>query len=152
MNLETLPFVHSYRDRHGKQRYYLRRRGYRAVPLPDPKDKAQFALAYAKAADAPPSSPKRGYVYFVAMGDHLKIGFAKNVKKRVADLQVGSPVPLEIVHVHGGSREDEIRLHEQFARYSANGEWFEKAPDIMRLIARLKTSWRDPIFSSWDDR
>ena len=40
-----LPFVHSYRDRHGRWRYYFRRKG-RTVPLPAPPGSPQFVAAY----------------------------------------------------------------------------------------------------------
>jgi integrase len=58
-----LPYVHRFRDRHGKWRYYYRRHGKRArLPLPDDPD---FLAAYHR-ADAPPtpvaSAPRAGSV------------------------------------------------------------------------------------------
>lgn len=48
-------FVQSFTDRHGRGRFYLRRRGHKAVPLPSP-DEPGFLAAYqaALAATAPP--------------------------------------------------------------------------------------------------
>jgi integrase len=50
-----LRYVHRYRDRHGRVRYYLRRPGHKAVPLPADPGSAQFFEAYqaALAASAP---------------------------------------------------------------------------------------------------
>lgn len=55
-----LPYVKAYRDRHGKWRYYFRKRGMARVALPEP-DSAGFLDAYQAAKDGPkavPASPK----------------------------------------------------------------------------------------------
>jgi integrase len=44
-----LPFIHSYRDRHGKPRHYFRRRGYQRVTLPGLPGSPEFMTAYALA-------------------------------------------------------------------------------------------------------
>lgn len=41
-----LEYVHEYRDRHGKVRRYVRRRGFRAVPLPGLPGSLEFMAAY----------------------------------------------------------------------------------------------------------
>lgn len=41
-----LPYVHAYRDRHGRRRYYFRRRGYPRVPLPGDPGSEEFMAAY----------------------------------------------------------------------------------------------------------
>lgn len=43
-----VPYVKAYPDRHGKMRYYFRRRGFKSATLPDPTDPA-FAEAYRSA-------------------------------------------------------------------------------------------------------
>lgn len=53
------PYVQTFRDRHGKLRFYLRRRGHKAVPLPD-KDDPGFLAAYTEAlATTAPPEPSR---------------------------------------------------------------------------------------------
>jgi site-specific recombinase XerD len=49
----NLPFVKAYRDRHGRQRYYLRKRGMPRVPLPGPPGCAEFLAAYQAALEGP---------------------------------------------------------------------------------------------------
>lgn len=48
-----LPFVKAYRDRHGKQRYYVRRKGLKAVALPGRPGSPEFLLAYQHALEGP---------------------------------------------------------------------------------------------------
>jgi hypothetical protein len=46
MTTIRLRHIKSYRDRHGKLRHYLRRRGFRSVPLPGPPGSPKFMAAY----------------------------------------------------------------------------------------------------------
>jgi integrase len=57
-----LVYVHRYRDRHGKLRYYFRRRGYRQVPLVGAPGSPEFMIAYHAAlnGDAIPKSAGHG--------------------------------------------------------------------------------------------
>jgi len=58
----SLPYIHEYRDRHGKIRRYVRRPGLPRVPLPGAPGSAGFMLAY-QAAVAEPAQvrpPKHG--------------------------------------------------------------------------------------------
>jgi hypothetical protein len=48
-----LEYVHEYRDRHGKVRRYVRRRGFRAVPLPGLPGSPEFMQAYQDAISGP---------------------------------------------------------------------------------------------------
>lgn len=51
----TLPYVKSYDDRHGKPRFYFRRKGFASVPLPAPGSPG-FMAAY-EAANVAPTTP-----------------------------------------------------------------------------------------------
>jgi integrase len=58
-----LEYVHEYRDRHGKMRRYVRRRGFRAVPLPGLPGSPEFMQAYQDAISGPVArrrEPKAG--------------------------------------------------------------------------------------------
>lgn len=61
MAVARLKFVHRYVDRHGRARYYLRRAGRKAIPLPGTPDDPAFLAAYtaALAADDPPPETRR---------------------------------------------------------------------------------------------
>jgi len=55
MTAIRLPYIKSYPDRHGKPRYYFRRKGFASVPLPAPGS-AGFTAAY-EAANVAPTAP-----------------------------------------------------------------------------------------------
>jgi integrase len=57
MSRAKLPYVHNYRDRHGKQRHYFRRRGYARVTLPGKPGSPEFVTAYACALTGQTAPP-----------------------------------------------------------------------------------------------
>jgi hypothetical protein len=77
------------------------------------------------------SSGSTGFAYFVRAGDDgpVKIGWSVHPKKRLAELQVGNPYPLEIVGMIPGNRGLEGDLHHIFAEWRLTGEWFEAEAD-----------------------
>ena len=52
-----LRYVHEFRDRHGRTRRYVRRRGFKHVPLPGLPGSPEFMEAYSKAVD-PKTAPR----------------------------------------------------------------------------------------------
>lgn len=78
----------------------------------------------------------RGFVYFVLAGDRelVKIGWARNVEKRVAELQVGSPEELSVVLTLRGAPSLELELHERFFDLRLRGEWFTYRGELRRFV------------------
>ncbi len=77
-----LPFIHEFRDRHGKVRRYFRRPGYKTIPLPGPPGSAEFMVAYQAALagmTAPPiigaSRTKPGTVNAAIVGYYQSVAF-----------------------------------------------------------------------------
>ena len=89
------------------------------------------------------SEPRLGCVYFIeGPGRAIKIGYARNLTKRLAALQTSSPVRLRVLAtVPGGSRL-EREYHRQFAVYALHGEWFRDNHLIRREVARLQKADR----------
>ena len=85
------------------------------------------------------SEGRIGCVYFLeGPGGAIKIGYARDLTKRLASLQTGSPVRLRVLAtVQGGSRL-EREYHREFAGYALHGEWFSDNPRIRREVARLR--------------
>ena len=54
----TLPYVHEYRDRHGKIRRYFRRSGLPRVPLIGAPGSPEFMSAYQAAMSGPMPAPQ----------------------------------------------------------------------------------------------
>lgn len=67
----------------------------------------------------------------------FKIGIASDPNDRLARMQVGSPLRLDMVRVayRSDARDVERRLHEQLDEYRTHGEWFSlPAPDVIALF------------------
>lgn len=82
-------------------------------------------------------------VYFIAVGDIVKIGFSKNVLARFHTLRAGgkSKMPdgynikdAELLGAIAGGRQVERRLHSLLRNYRLEGEWFRLAPTVIRAI------------------
>lgn len=75
-----------------------------------------------------------GYVYFIRVGDHIKIGFSTRPIDRLNGLQTSNPGRLEIVGTRPGSRKTEAELHERFKDMRVRGEWFQARVPLLRFI------------------
>lgn len=107
------------------------------------------------------------FVYFVQAGPGgpIKIGFAANVEKRIAELQTGCPHKLSLLATENSedARGREAELHEQFAALRIDrSEWFRWSPELgeaiveaarrtrsVRVVTRAVTyDWHKPRCSS----
>ena len=85
------------------------------------------------------------YVYFVLNRDSnaVKIGSAKNVRRRLAALQTSSPAQLKLL---GSIKAKSIKaaqnleqsLHQKFADLRIIGEWFRSEKELLHYITRYK--------------
>ena len=84
-----------------------------------------------------------GYVYFI-MSDKtqaIKIGFTGgNVKNRLSALQTAHPYKLKVLATLNGNRSYEKELHQRFAQFRLEGEWFEPHPDLLAFISVIQTN------------
>lgn len=79
-----------------------------------------------------------GFVYVLSCEARYKIGAARDVSKRVANLQTGAPAPLRIVWA-AEVRDmfaTERALHTRFAHRHIAGEWYALTPDDLASIAQ----------------
>jgi len=78
------------------------------------------------------------YVYFVqaATTRLVKIGVARDPRKRTCDMQVGSPDKLTLVGVIASEDPHalERKLHGQFRGDWSHGEWFEPSDELAALV------------------
>lgn len=89
-----------------------------------------------------------GYIYFVQMGlvGPIKIGYTRNVNKRIASLQTASPYRLILLCVMPGTEDYEKDIHEGLDEIRLEGEWFLPHEMLMRDIHTIIESIkRDPI-------
>jgi hypothetical protein len=81
--------------------------------------------------------------YIVRAGDTMKIGRSENARARIAELQTGNPVELEIVKILVGDYES--GLHEALADYHIRGEWFSfSEASVAKLQVTLPGLQRPP--------
>lgn len=79
------------------------------------------------------------YVYFIGVEPEgpVKIGLAKDVRQRLATLQVAVSQPLKVLAVAEGGMARERDYHRRFDAIRMRGEWFERAPELLAEIASL---------------
>lgn len=85
-----------------------------------------------------------GYIYFIQMeGSTLyKIGRTKEHKSRTSLLGVLMPKPADFIGVWrvGAMRTVEMMIHEDYAVFHSNGEWFD-IPDISNLMEYMNMTY-----------
>lgn len=84
------------------------------------------------------------YVYFIFNpdSDAIKIGFAKDVAKRLAALQTSSPSQLKLLAViktqnARTAKQLEGVLHQQFAQSHISGEWFKAEETLLNYLKEV---------------
>lgn len=85
-----------------------------------------------------PKAEPKGFVYLVRGGDCIKIGTAKDVKKRLSGLQTGSPLKLEMLTYFRGDTTVENALHQRFESLRSHGEWFRAEPPLLAFVEEMK--------------
>jgi hypothetical protein len=84
------------------------------------------------AEQKPEPRPAKGLVYFVRLGNRIKIGYTTNMKARMV------AVPHEeVLGTVPGTMTDERRCHAAFAHLREHGEWFRAEPDLLKFIEDL---------------
>lgn len=97
------------------------------------------------------------HLYYIAYPPELdgarwvKIGRAKVVTRRVTQLQIGSPYPLEVLAVAWGEGRRERAVHAAFAQYRGSGEWFRLPTELCaRCVEEVHArfpAWRDALLA-----
>ena len=79
-----------------------------------------------------------GLVYFIRseINHEIKIGFTGGtVEKRLRSIKTSHPHKLQVLATMPGTFEDEKALHERFAKFRLQGEWFKSHPDLLAFIS-----------------
>lgn len=77
-------------------------------------------------------------IYFIQSADGtgpIKIGFAVDPQKRIAEIQRMSPTRLRTLATIDGDRATESVLHRGFSHLRAYGEWFRPEQELLDFIA-----------------
>lgn len=82
-----------------------------------------------------------GFVYYIHIGERIKIGYSVDVKRRMRAYPPGS----KLLAVEPGDRDLERKRHQQFAGSRTEGrEWFQPTVDIMELVQELVDVYGEP--------
>jgi hypothetical protein len=98
--------------------------------------------------DSHPRSP--GDVYFVTLGDMLKVGKSINVPERMKAFRLGCPVGLRLrgrLHVPRPMlRQAELHIHKALAPYARGREWFAiDAREALKIARPIATRARRAV-------
>jgi hypothetical protein len=86
--------------------------------------------------------PDRPIVYYVRVGDRVKIGTTvKTVRQR---FQGQLPPDAQVLATEPGSYEVERRRHRQFQHLQDANEWFHGGPELWEHIAQLREEHGTP--------
>lgn len=85
---------------------------------------------------APDRRLTHGWVYFIQSNGLIKIGFSKNVKRRIVSLQIGAAEPVVLLGTIAGSQVTEKDVHRLFAKELVRGEWFKPSAMLLAYIER----------------
>lgn len=79
-----------------------------------------------------------GVVYFFEAADLIKIGFSRDLPKRIRTLRDNLPYEGKLLHVVTGTERMEQYFHQRFSADRVRGEWFKRSDDLLRFIEQLK--------------
>ena len=98
-------------------------------------------LVVTKPEAKPARQQRSGWIYYLRIGSHIKVGFARDLISRLA----AYPPNLELLAVHPGTMDDEQSLHAQFAAYCVAGrEWYSEAREILLHIEAMRSKHGEP--------
>ena len=92
------------------------------------------ALDQGRAVEAARKPPIRGYVYYIRIGDLIKIGYSENLSRRLG----AYPPDAILLATEIGTRSLEAQRHREFAAdLRRRNEWFAPSPALLAHIERV---------------
>lgn len=78
-----------------------------------------------------------GWIYFLVAErlGRVKIGYTRDMKTRLKDLQAASPVLLHVRVIWRGTYKLERALHNIFHKARVHNEWFELTPALEQFMS-----------------
>lgn len=88
------------------------------------------------------------YIYVIGTLEKQKIGFSKNVERRLSTLQTGNSDLLRLHHAvdvpDDQARHVENTIHKEYSYLRIKGEWFRMSPEQARLcVEHAAIRWVD---------
>lgn len=80
-------------------------------------------------------------LYFAQVGEFVKIGIARNIKRRLDGFRLHCPYPVVLLGtIEGMNRPQEISLHRKFAHLHHWKEWYRADPELLDYISKCVES------------
>ena len=126
-----------YMDSHLQAKEEAAERHRQAVEADNARFKRMLDIREAKAAGTYKSDP--GIIYYLRLGEHIKIGYTTDLAKR---LKAYPPMSV-LLATHPGTMKTEAQMHEQFAAHLAGRkEWFHVTDELEAHIERVRQQFR----------
>ena len=107
----------------------------RGEPIPHEAQRQRLATRARTQKRREQQGDNPGWVYYAKIGDNIKIGYAADVKKRMAQY----PPETRVLAVEPGSKKLERERHKEFAHSLIHGrEWFRESYPITKHIETLR--------------
>lgn len=88
-----------------------------------------------------------GFVYYIRIDQHIKIGYALDVAKRMR----AYPPSAVLLAAHPGTKATEREMHLEFHRYLDRGrEWFTQGAKLMAHIENVLAKFGDPKLLAYE--
>jgi hypothetical protein len=81
---------------------------------------------------------KGKHLYFIQVGEYIKIGRTDDVNKRLKQLEAMNPYDVELIEFIEGAGELEHSLHDQFKDRLHRGEWFRIRPCEVVTVGKVE--------------
>lgn len=118
---QTFEFAQGVVSRHWVESFAVAAARIEAAVRPPPRVEPMLAA---------PTKDVPSWVYFVRIGDLIKIGYSTYPAARFKSLKVD-----EVLAVIPGSIKDEKRCHTAFQHLRVHGEYFQPGADLLAFIA-----------------
>lgn len=90
-----------------------------------------------------------GWIYYLHVGDRIKIGYTTDVKRRLRQYPPDSP----LLALHPGTKQTEHDMHSKFAGSRAAGrEWFLDTPELRDHIKQVIDQYGEPDRARYEHR
>lgn len=94
---------------------------------------------------------RKGYIYFLWVGNSVKIGFSTNPLSRLSALGVSIPDEPAFFSFVPGTKDGERDLHNSLADHRKRGEWFRASFTVRRAIQRMMNKVLDPTVRACEE-
>lgn len=93
------------------------------------------------------TSAAPGFVYYIRIDQHIKIGFATDISRRMR----AYPPSALLLAAHPGTKETEKQMHQDFRAYLDRGrEWFTQGKSLMAHIDKVLEQFGDPKLLAYE--